>query len=473
MTGRMSQMKVLTGLTVGLVIALITSAGALGATLHPALIVPKTSPATFPDGFVRTPDGTLHVAYETNLNWGMSANGIGTVTISPSGHPGPQLQALAWAGSTGGSPSGIPGLALLPGGTLAAVVGGSPSGDDGPWGIGSTNGGSVWTAPADVGSGTMEFGDGNVALANSNGTPVLAAGCCGGIVIQQGFGTGAPTYQLTNSADNAAGNANLAVDAATGAVIAGWDSNAGSGGLWLQQAAPTAGTAQKASVPSQYGTGTPFIVAGRDSGPGVFAAEPTNYGNTTHISLLRYGGGAVSVGAVKNLHANNWGVATGSNGRMWVFWYGQINGKGIIAVTRSNNAVTRFEPIQQYDFNWSSVFTMQGDGRLGPLDMLLNGSAVPPPGQPTVGGIYWARIMPALSGQVSVKKLAHGKFKLTVDVTDAGDPVKGATVSAKGKHQHPGASGVAKLTVKGSPGSSTTLTVTAPGYVPFKAKVAL
>ena len=265
---------------VGLAIALTAPAGAAAATLHQTLLA-KVGYGTTPPSFARTADGVMHVAFETNANWGDSANGVGARSISPSGHMGPQVQALAW-GSGGGSPNGIPGLAVLPGGSLEATFGGSPGGDDGPWGISSTDGGATWSAPVDVGSGSMEFGDSYVPLAVSNGTPILGAGCCGGIVIQQGFGTGAPTYLLTNSSDNAAGQTGLAVDAATGAAIAGWNSNAGSGGTWLQQVAPSEGTAQKVPVPSQYGTGTPLIVAGRDSGPGVFVAYPGNYGTTTH-----------------------------------------------------------------------------------------------------------------------------------------------------------------------------------------------
>jgi hypothetical protein len=53
-------------------------------------------------------------------------------------------------------------------------------------------------------------------------------------VIQRGFGAGAPTYLLTNDNDDAAAQTGFAVDAVTGAAIAGWNSNAGSGGTWLQ-----------------------------------------------------------------------------------------------------------------------------------------------------------------------------------------------------------------------------------------------
>lgn len=445
-----------------LAVALVAPAGALAKSIHPALIAPKTSPGFVPTGFARSADGTLHVVYETNTNWGNSASGVGAVSISPSGHVGAQVQALSWSGLTGGSPNGIPGLAILPGGALEAVFGGSPNGDDGPWGIASTDGGSSWSAPTDIGSGSMEFGDSALSLQVSQGTPVFTAGCCGGIVIQKGFGTGSPTYLLTNNSDNAAGNTDSAVDAATGADVASWDSNAGTGGLWLQQVAPSTGSAVKAPIPSQYGTGVPLIVAGRDTGPGVFAAYPANWGNpTTHIRLLRYGAGSVAVGSVKGLFATRWSVATGSDGRIWVFWYGQINGHGIIAVTRSNNAVTGFEPIQQYRYDWNFLNVLQGDGRLGPLDMLLTGQ---PAGSTPAGGIYWARVKPQLSASVSVVQLSKHDFKLRVHVTDAGDPVKGATASALGHSKTTSATGHAKLKVTGSSGDSAPVTVSAPGY---------
>ena len=449
--------------------ALLAPTGAVGAKLHPALVA-KVSYGLVPPGFARTADGTLHVAYETNTSWGDSANGVGAVSISPSGQLGTHLQALDW-GNPGGSPNGIPGLAVLASGTLEATFGGSPGGDDGPWGISSSDGGATWSAPVDIGSGSMEFADSAVGVKVSNGTPLLAAGCCGGIVIQQGFGLGSSTYQLTNGTDNAAGNTDLALDAATGAVIAGWDSNAGTGGLWLQQVAPSKGTAVKMPVPTQYGTGVSLIVAGRDSGPGVFAAYPANYANTTHMRLLRYGGGSVAVGSVNGMHAASWGVATGPDGRIWVAWAGQKNGKGITAITRSNKAVTRFEPIQKYSFTWSSLFTLSGDGRLGPLDLLLGGTPATPADAAT--GLYHARLLPELSVSVKTTKLGSGKFKLNVQVNDAGDAVSVAHVAANGKTATTNSKGVGNVTVSGSPGKRIKVTITHPGYHAVKKKVKL
>ena len=468
---RSPRVGLLLGLGLALALALLAPTGAVGASLHPSLLA-KVGYGTVPIGFARTADGRLHVAFETNTNWGDSASGVGAVSITPSGHVGPQVQALAWTGLSSGSPSGIPGLAVMPSGALQAVFGGSPSGVDGPWGITSTDGGATWSTPANIGSGSMAFGDSNLTLQLSNGTPVLTAGCCGNIVIQSGFGPGSPTYQLTTSGDDAAGNTDSAVDAKSGAVVASWDSNAGSGGIWLQQAAPTVGAAQKAPIPSQYGTGAPLILAGRDSGPGVFAAYPADFGQTTHVRLLRYGGGSVAVGAVKGLHAAVSGVATGPDGRLWVFWAGEINGRGITAFTRSNRAVTRFEPIQTDRFTWADLFSLSGDGRLGPLDLLISGTPDVHTG-PLVEGIYYARVLPQLSATIAVTSLGGGKFHLKAKVTDAGDAVSGAKVSVKGQSNKTNTQGSAKLTVSGSKGSHVTVTITHPGYRALKKSVKL
>ncbi len=450
----------------GAVVALLAPSGAVGLALHPKLLT-KAGYGTLPIGFARTADGRLHVAFATNTSWGDASSGVGAVAISPSGSVGPQVQALAWSGLTSGSPSGVPGLAVMPNGALQAVFGGSPSGVDGPWGITSTDGGQTWSAPANVGSGSMAFGDSNLTLQLSSGTPVVTAGCCGNIVIQQGFGTGSPTYQLTNTGDDAAGNTASAVDAKSGAVVASWDSNAGSGGIWLQQVAPTAGSAQKAPIPSQYGTGPPLLLAGRDTGSGVFAAYAADFSSTTHIRLLRYGGGSVAVGSVKDLHAKVSGAATSLDGRIWVVWAGEINGHGITAFTRSNKAVTRFEPIQTANFTWAQLFTLSGDGRLGPLDLLMSGTPDTKTG-PLVQGIYHARLLPELSAAAAVTSLGGGKFTLAVSVTDAGDAVSGATVSAKGQSKTTNSKGVAKLSLSGTAGKDITVTVTHAGYTSLK-----
>ena len=141
-------------------------------------------------------------------------------------------------------------------------------------------------------------------------------------------------------------------------------------------------------------------------------------------------------------------------------WEGVLKGHGVAAFTRSNKAVTRFEPIQRGRFTWAQLFTLSGDGRLGPLDLLMSGT--PDTKGTLVQGIYYARLLPELSADVAVTALGGGKFTLNAKVTDAGDAVSGATVSAKGKSKTTNASGVAKLTVSGSKGDHVTVSITQP-----------
>ena len=130
---------------------------------------------------------------------------------------------------------------------------------------------------------------------------MLTAGCCGNIVIQQGFGPASPTYQLTNASDDAAGNTAL-----------GRRCQDGSGGrqLGLQcrqrgHLAPAGGADSgyrpEGADPEPIRNGRAAHARRPRHRPGVFAAYPADFGTTTHVRLLRYGGGSVAVGSVKGL----------------------------------------------------------------------------------------------------------------------------------------------------------------------------
>ena len=107
--GRALRRVVLLGLT----LAVLVAGGAAGATLQPKLLT-KAGYGTVPIGFARSADGSLHVAYETNTSWGDSASGVAAVSISPSGHIGPQVQALSWTGRHPALPAGFPGSRSCP-----------------------------------------------------------------------------------------------------------------------------------------------------------------------------------------------------------------------------------------------------------------------------------------------------------------------------------------------------------------------
>src|SRR3954447_8484239 len=399
----------------------------------------------------RTPDGTLHLAYETTAQRN-GTDGVAARSISAGGSLGQEVQALS------GWQAGLPGLVSLPGGQLEAVFGAiSPNNVPSIWGISSSDGGANWTAPTDVRSGPNEaqaYGA-QITAKMSGSTPVLTVPQAGNLIIQQGLGPNTPTFQLnTTPADSPAVDVDSAVDAATGEVVASWQSLASPLGLFLQGAAPTVGSPQPA--PGQHHSA--LVIAGRDAGPGVFGSYSTD---NKHVRLLRYGGGTVAVGSRKGVAANVLGVATGLNGRMWALW-GDDSG---LALTRSKKAVTKFEPIQHIKHVVASIYRLAGDGRLGPLDLFVDEIPDASPIQPA--GSFWARVLPVLSASLSVNK-AH---KLAVKVTDAGDDVSGATVAAAGKKATTNGSGVATLTLPKSASGHVPVTISAAGYRTLKRAV--
>jgi hypothetical protein len=410
-------------------------------------------------GMTRTPDGTLHLVFQTSPGKTASPDGLATNTISAAGTVGGQVAALKdW------SPS-IPGVVRMPNGNLEAVfgaVGPKPDQISGLWGITSTDGGSTWSQPAEVGNQATDeahaYGA-NVTGQVTGSLPVFTLSVAGLIIAQKGLGKGVADSPLTDGANSSAGNVDSALDASTKEVVVGWQSLAGNGGDWIRGAAPA--LQQAVHIPGR--TMNEVVISGRDNGPGVFAAYSSD---GTHVRLFRYGGGSVAVGGLPGITAKVLGTATGLDGRIWVMW-GDENG---LAVTRSNKAVTRFEPIQQVNPHAFSLYRIGGDGRLGPLDLLveeipvLNKKLVPP-------GVLYGRVLPELSGTTSVATLTkNGQttgYKLTVHVTDAGDAVSAATVSGGGKTAKTAGNGIAVLALPASASGNLTVTVTAPGYQPL------
>jgi hypothetical protein len=401
--------------------------------------------------FVRTANGILHLVYPTTVS---PQQGITAETISPSGAIGSTTTALStdWGAS-------IPGLVALPTGSLEAVFGAVFNNNSTLWEIASSDGGNTWTAPSDVrpNSGLEAQAYNSPITAQPSGTtPVLTVPEPGGLVIQSGLGPTATVVEPTTSSDGEVTDVDSALDAGTGQVVASWVSFANPGGMLLQSVAPQVGDSQL--VPGQ--SRPEIVISGRDKGPGVFAAYTTDGKN---VRLLRYDGGSVAVGSLASVTPAALGTATGIDGRIWVMW-GSDNGS--LAVTRSNKAVTRFEPIQHLKAQIVTLDRLSGDGRLGPLDLFADEIADTTPTLPT--GLYHARVLPVLSAAASVKAVKNKQgevtsHKLTVTVTDAGDAVSGAVVTVKGHVKKTNSSGTAKVSLPGS-GKHARLRVTAPTY---------
>ena len=385
--------------------------------------------------FTRTPDGHLHLVYQTFA--GKSLNGLATMEISAKGHPGSQVTVLS------GWQAGQPGLVRQPNGTLEALFGAiSPSNVSSLWGVISSDGGASWSAPTDVkGGGSLEslvYGS-DVTAAPSSGNVVVTLPQAGRLIIQRGLGSGSPNYELTNPGDGSTADADVATDASTGEVVTAWNSISGNPTLYVQGASPSIQPLQK--VPGQ--SKNEMELAGRDTGPGVYGAYTPD---GQHVLLLRYGGGAVRVGSVAKTKADGLGVATGPQGRIWVMW-GDDAGGGV-NVTRSNKAVTRFEPIQHLNPKSAVLYRISGDGRLGPLDLLVD--QIPDTGSLQPPSLYYARVLAELSAHLYVAPIKNKHNQviahlLRVTVTDAGDRVPGAVVTARGVHKTTDASGTAEF----------------------------
>jgi hypothetical protein len=444
----------------------VAACGAVPASGAAALkLIAPTYYSTNPGvAFARTADGKLHLEYPTRGKTGGNS-GIATRTISTTGSVGAQVQALSnWGVSR-------PGFVVLPNGTEIIAFGASPgnSKPDGLYAIVSTDGGATWSAPGFIGSGSTLEALSYAADITGNllgTTPWFTINVAGQLVLQAGGGAGAPTSLVNTppSFDGSLGDVETAVDASSGELVASWQSLANPGGDFMQGIAPSVQAAHK--VPGQRRNAVEL--AARSKGAGVYAAyTPDN----NHVRLYRYGGGSVAVGSAKGLTAKVMGVATGSDGRIWVMWGDDSLQE--VAVTRSNRAVTRFGPIQLIKDKAFSIGRFFGDGRLGPLDLFIDELMTPPKNQAVFEGAYYTRVLPKLSASVDVHKLSKHKFKLTVKVTDAGDALVGAQVASGGSKKKTNAKGVAHLTVKGDTGSKLPVTITDSGYSGLHLKIKL
>jgi hypothetical protein len=450
-------MQVLSGAVVALALLGSTVASAAVRFKRLATVNGTTAQAV---AMARSADGTLHLLYQTYAG---KPSGLAAMSISPAGAVGSQVQALS------GWSAGQPGLVAFPNGTLEGAFGAtSPGNVADVWGIGSANGGATWSAPVSVSGGgsteSLAYAS-NITAAMSGATPVLTLPQAGSLFIQRGLGPGSPSYQVNNASDGSLTDADVGVDAATGEVVAGWDSIAHNPTLYLQGVAPVVGAPQR--IPGQ--SHNAVVLAGRDKGAGVFAAYSAD---GTHVRLLRYGGGSVAVGRLRGVTANVLGVATGPNGRIWVMW-GDENGG--VAVTRSNMAVTRFEPIQHFNPNAFTLYRLSGDGRLGPLDLFVD--EIPNAKTLHPAGNYYARVLPELSAGARVTRIKSKKgkllgFKLIVRVSDAGDAVPAAKVSANGKKKMTNKLGIATITLASSvAGAKLRMSISAAGYQQLGMKV--
>lgn len=235
------------------------------------------------------------------------------------------------------------------------------------------------------------------------------------------------------------------------------------------------GVTRKALGTGTASSQTEFPVFGRlpavnrnAKGGGVYLAYCANKSPCPHLDLWKVG--AAKAMAVPS-SANAFGVtlAQGPGGRIWLAWYNKQSNK--VYVTRTNKAATRFGAVHGY-----ATPCVEG-GLLG-----LGGSPLAKLdiGMTCVNNAlkqeqYVTQVLAGLS--LSFPGTVHLGSKgatVTITVTDAGDPVAGATVKFAGKTLKTNAKGQVSVKLAASAKiGGYKISVTAPFYTTAGGSVAV
>jgi hypothetical protein len=429
--------------TAGMVVA--AEAGGVPRGTSWSRISGGSTPATAAGGqlgLARTADGTLHVIW--NRGGGASPATIFDTRISAAGMLGRTTTvARGWAGNGGLA------LLVMPDKTLRLFAAGMASAHAASGGL------NMLTAPSSGNTWTL------VPNATWGGATANAAAFAGATLTNTGdIVTSWPSYFHVGLDPQAAdslihpdmASSPLVTDHATGAIVVAGITIAGKGGTFVRQVLPHPGPSLLlASAGNERSSG----LAARLGAPGVYIAYATSNGDA--VQLLRYGGTTKTVARGSAFTMTK--VFAGPGGRLWVAW-GAFRGTQIF-VTRSNEAVTAFEPVQTLTLPDPStnqgVSALQGEGSAGPLDLfadMMIGSE---------GGFMHTHVLALFSLQAAVGRPTKGKTQAPVRLTlrDAGDPVAGVKIVVAGKQLSTDAKGLTTLAL--APGSYTA-TASAPGY---------
>lgn len=412
-------------------------------------------------GLARTADGVLHVIWNRGSSASNGVIKIFETLISPSGSVmATWTVASGWDSLAGGNA-----LIVMPDKTLRLFV----TGESTPK---ASSGVNMLTAPASGRPFTLDTGHvwgGEFGAAS----PYIAATLSHGQIVTAWAGSfnvglvGTPHDQYP-TVHSFMSVPQLATDAKTGAVVFSGITNEGKGGVFVEQVLPGRGPAVFLSTDGNTDPGVSGATA-RIGARGVYILVANS--NAKTLSLVRYDGSTVVVARGEPYYYCNVFAAPG--GKLWVVWW-PGTGNDLFA-TRSNGAVSKFEAVQalplptnlQLDDN-----PLYGNGSGGPLDLFARMSTS------SLQGFLFTHVLALMNLTSAVVPIKSKKGKLLgqelkIFVSDAGDPVPGATVTIGKRKAVTKTAGVANFTYPGSPTGTVTVTVTAPGYHPVTGSAAL
>ena len=309
------------------------------------------------------------------------------------------------------------------------------------------------------------------AAALKDGTPVAAWAVS--FALQAHIGLDPKKEDLKLQTTCCAYQPDIAVDDVTGEPVLGWFSNANNEqGLFVQTIAPSEG--EKLYVPdsstanrnSAISIDQRMAITSRIGAPDVYVAYGAGYPTYQTVNLWQKGASAPLVVA-KASGARLVNISAGPEGRLWVMW--ERNRR--IHATRSNRDATRFgaivEVVPPAGKAESGVYKVKGEGSVWPLDLFVACQSI------KELSTYHAQVLPGLLLTASPQSiLAAEGGTVTFQVSDAGDPVAGVTITVTGKSLTSDAQGRASYVVpKGAKPGSMSATASKTEYTAASARV--
>lgn len=410
-------------------------------------------------GLARTPDGVLHVVYVRRNG---TKSELVHVPVSPNGKTGSAAVALS-----GWSTMSHPDLLRMLDGTLRVFFGGirgtSPGDPNNALNTATApSSGRPWTLqPGRAAQATYAYATSTTGAGLAkDGTPISTWSGTPGLGFHYGVDPADPDQRIPQSGC-CLYNPEIAVDAVSGQAWVGFHSlETDSKGLYVHAIGPGGPQGTRKLAPgSRDGKnsaqpGNRTAITGRIGAPGVYLLFGQGYPTFKTLALWRVDRARphLVLKLDRNEHAN---VAPAPEGRLWLFW----ERSGTIQATRTNKAATRVGPVTSLTPpGEGSVFRLNGEGSVGPLDLVANVNS---------GGaqaMWHQQVWPKL--HVTARRTGTS---LAIRVFDAGDPVAGAVVRLGGRSVRTAANG--RATVRSAPKGRVKATATKAGYVPASATV--
>jgi hypothetical protein len=407
-------------------------------------------------GLARTADGVLHVVWRART--GPNTEDLRHTAISPGGKIGATTPVQSgWASMSNPAVTVVPGGLRAVWGGIRTIDAGEPNQDLNT--ALSTDGGASWalTTGSIVPLGAQAYGSSASAATLPNGTVLETWAGTLGTWVHSGLDPATPNFEYQAPMGNYGYDPGIAT-AANGDAAVAWYSNAdGHLGVFARMVNPDGSPLSiPLNMPStndmHVGMLSRTPIVARPKSGGFYVAYPTGYPTQNRVQLWRVGTGGLFLLAHTEANALAT-VAADRKGRLWVAWTDGTFGDKRVLARRSNRRVSRFGATVNAGAvrNASSAYQLDASATASALDVL----ALFGVGTESGGATYHARIRPGLT--LTAKRSGR---KVAYTVTDAGDPVRGATVRAAGRSARTDGKGHATLRLK----QRAKATASAPGY---------